>query len=196
MTAIMGGPLFSRSGGQFLSGRKGSPGARGEAKIGGGGVAMSETGKGRCACGAVVFELLDRPLFVHACHCTWCQRETGSAFVLNALIEARKVRVTSGAPVAVPTPSESGKGQFIFRCPTCQVALWSVYSGAGPKFLFVRSGTLEMPFAPDIHIFTSTKQPWVTLGDGKPVMEEYYRRSDYWPEWALKRRKEEMARSD
>ena len=150
--------------------------------------------RGRCTCGAVEYELGDRPLFVHACHCTWCQRETGSAFVLNALIEARLVRVTRGAPVEVMTPSESGKGQRISRCPECQVALWSIYSGFGEKFLFIRSGTLENPVAPDIHIFTSTKQPWVRLDDGKPVMEGYYRRSERWPDWALKRREEELAR--
>jgi len=150
--------------------------------------------KGRCACGAVEYELKDRPLFVHACHCTWCQRETGSAFALNALIEARLVEVTSGTPVGVNTPSASGNGQRIFRCPDCQVALWSIYSGAGEKLVFVRSGTLDAPVPPDIHIFTSTKQPWVKLDDGKPVMEEYYRRSEQWPDWALKRREAELAR--
>ncbi len=145
---------------------------------------------GKCTCGEVRYRLTDRPLFVHCCHCRWCQRETGSAFVLNALIEADRVAVATGAPVPVTVPSESGNGQVIYRCPTCQVALWSVYSGAGPRFLFVRVGTLEEPGAvpPDIHIFTDSKLPWVQLPEGVPAMPEFYRRSQYWPEWALERR--------
>ena len=150
---------------------------------------------GQCTCGEVRYELKDRPLFVHCCHCRWCQRETGSAFVLNALIEADRVDVVSGEPAAVKTPSESGNGQVIFRCPTCQVALWSVYSGAGPTFVFLRVGTLADPDAcpPDIHIFTESKQPWLTLPEGVPAMPQYYRRSAHWPDWALERRAAALA---
>ena len=150
---------------------------------------------GRCTCGACAFALLDTPLFTHACHCRWCQRETGSACVLNGLIEAHRVCITAGAPEIIDTPSESGKGQRISRCPTCHVALWSVYSGLGPRFLFVRTGTLADPdaFAPDIHIYTGAKQPWVTLPAGVPAMAEYYRRSQYWPEAALARREAVLA---
>lgn len=146
--------------------------------------------EGRCTCGEVSYRLKERPLFVHCCHCRWCQRETGSAFVLNALIEADNVELLSGAPEAVDTPSESGKGQKISRCPTCKVALWSVYPGAGPKFRFVRVGTLENPDAcpPEIHIFTESKQPWVVLPEGVPAMPQYYRRSEHWPAESLARR--------
>ena len=106
-----------------------------------------------------------RPLFVHCCHCRWCQRETGSAFVLNALIETDRVELLAGEPELVLTPSNSGKGQRIARCPVCRIALWSHYAGGGDLFRFVRVGTLDDPdrFPPDIHIFTSTKQPWVIL---------------------------------
>lgn len=154
--------------------------------------------EGGCACGALRYRMRDRPLFVHCCHCTWCQRETGSAFVLNALIEARNVEVTKGEAAEVPVPSASGKGQRIFRCPTCQVAVWSVYAGVGPRFLFLRAGTLDRTgeFPPDIHIYTSTKLPWVRLPEGVPVAEEYYRRSETWPEASLKRREVELARQD
>lgn len=154
--------------------------------------------KGGCACGEVRYEMRDTPLFVHCCHCTWCQRESGSAFALNALIEARNVVVTKGAVESVPTPSESGKGQVFFRCPTCKVALWSVYSGAGPRFNFMRVGTFDDASAvsPDIHIFTSTKLPWVTLPGDVPSSEAFYRRSQMWPEASLKRREAELARAD
>ncbi|WP_172296672.1 GFA family protein [Pseudoruegeria sp. HB172150] len=150
---------------------------------------------GKCTCGKIRYRLAARPLFVHCCHCRWCQRETGSAFVLNALIEASKVEVLECEPMAVATPSESGNGQIIHRCPDCHVALWSIYSGAGDRFLFVRVGTLLDPDAcpPDIHIFTESKQPWVVLPEGVPAMPEYYRRSQYWPDWALERREAALA---
>lgn len=146
---------------------------------------------GGCSCRAVRYELTRAPLFVHCCHCRWCQRETGSAFVINAMVEADCINLIAGDPVAVDTPSESGKGQKILRCPTCHVALWSHYAGAGPRIAFLRAGTLDDPDAcpPDIHIYTSSKQPWVTLSHDVPVVKEYYRRSEYWPEDAIQRLK-------
>ena len=151
--------------------------------------------EGRCTCGEIRYRLKARPLFVHCCHCRWCQRETGSAFVLNALIEADNVELLAGEPDVIDTPSESGAGQKIHRCPKCRVAVWSVYSGAGPIFRFVRVGTLENPDAcpPEIHIFTDSKQPWVILPDDVPAVPQYYRRSEYWPEDSLRRRQAALA---
>jgi hypothetical protein len=145
---------------------------------------------GHCTCGAVRYRLTDRPLFVHCCHCRWCQRETGSAFALNAMIESDRLQLLQGQPEVVLTPSASGKGQKIVRCPACRVALWSHYAGAGESVSFVRVGTLETPDAlpPDIHIFTSSKQPWVQLPAGTPAMPEYYQASKYWPADSLARR--------
>jgi hypothetical protein len=130
------------------------------------------------------------PLFVHCCHCRWCQRETGSAFVLNAMIEANRVVLLSGTPDVVNTPSNSGKGQKISRCPTCRIAVWSNYAGAGEAIRFVRVGTLDNPdrLPPDIHIFTSSKQPWVLLPEGTPALPEFYDRKKYWPPESLARR--------
>jgi len=154
--------------------------------------------QGRCTCGRIRYRLTDRPLFTHCCHCTWCQRETGSAFVLNALIEASKVALLAGTPLRVDTPSASGLGQQIDRCPDCHVALWSIYPGAGPRFRFVRIGTLDDAAAlpPDIHIFTSTRLPWVRLPEGVPAVPEYYRRDDYWPAESLARRRAVLAEPD
>jgi hypothetical protein len=134
--------------------------------------------------------MLTRPLFVHCCHCRWCQRETGASFALNAMIEADRVVVLAGAPEMVNTPSNSGKGQRIWRCPTCRIALWSNYAGAGAAIRFVRVGTLDNPDAlpPDIHIFTASKQPWVVLPPGTPAVAEYYAAADYWPAESLARR--------
>ena len=138
---------------------------------------------GRCTCGAVRYRMTSRPLFVHCCHCRWCQRETGASFALNAMIEADRVLVLSGVPEIVSTPSNSGRGQKISRCPTCRIALWSNYSGAGDAIRFVRVGTLDQPdrLPPDIHIFTGSKQPWVVLDGGAPAVTEYYDREKFWP---------------
>ncbi len=130
------------------------------------------------------------PMIVHACHCRWCQRETGTAFALNALIEADRVELLSGEVEVIDTPSNSGKGQKIARCPDCKIALWSTYGGSD-VFRFVRVGTLDNPDAmpPDIHIFTSSKQPWVVLPEGARAVPEYYRSGEVWSAESLARRK-------
>jgi hypothetical protein len=134
--------------------------------------------------------MTSKPLFVHCCHCSWCQRETGTAFALNAMIEADRVQVIQGEVEIIDTPSNSGKGQKISRCPRCRVALWSNYSGGGDAVRFVRVGTLDDPgrFPPDIHIFTSTRQPWVQLPQGTPAVPEFYKASEVWPPDSLARR--------
>ena len=151
---------------------------------------LIETFEGGCDCRFIRYRLTRTPMFVHCCHCRWCQRETGSAFVMNALIETGCVERLHGEPEMVMTPSESGGGQDIARCPHCRIALWSHYPGAGPLFAFVRVGTLDDPdrFPPDIHIFTMSKQPWVVLSGDVPVMREYYDRETYWPKESLARR--------
>jgi hypothetical protein len=152
---------------------------------------MSERHEGGCACGAVRYRLTDAPMFVHCCHCSACQRETGSAFVINALIEADRVETLAGEPEPVMTPSESGRGQQVWRCPGCKVALWSNYGGAVDLLRFVRVGTLDEAarLAPDVHIFTHSKVPWVRLPDGVPAFDSYYDSAALWPAASLARRK-------
>jgi hypothetical protein len=146
--------------------------------------------EGRCTCGEIRYRMLSKPLFVHCCHCRWCQRETGASFALNAMIEADRVELLQGTVEVINTPSNSGKGQKISRCPVCRIALWSNYAGAGDRIHFVRVGTLEEPdrLPPDIHIFTSSKQPWVVLPADTPAVPEYYDRNQYWPRESLERR--------
>jgi hypothetical protein len=148
-----------------------------------------ETFEGCCTCRAVQYRMLSRPLFVHCCHCRWCQRETGTAFALNAMIEASRVELLQGRPEIVLTPSNSGRGQKISRCPVCRIAVWSNYGGAGDTVNFIRVGTLVEPerLPPDIHIFTSSKQPWVILPAGTPAVSEFYDRKMYWPAASLER---------
>jgi hypothetical protein len=144
---------------------------------------------GGCDCGGVRYELTRTPLYVHCCHCTWCQRETGSAFALNALIETTAVKLTQGEPQMIKTPSESGSGQLIARCPDCQLALWSHYGGRNTAFSFVKVGTLDQPslLPPDIHIFTRSKQAWLSLPDDALQFEAYYHRDEHWPADSLQR---------
>ena len=151
---------------------------------------------GHCTCGAVSTRMTRSPLFTHACHCTWCQRETGGPFALNAMIETEALEVT-GAVEEMVTPSTSGKGQIVARCPTCRVALYSYYAGAGRLMAFVRVGTLERPgdCPPDVHIFTETKLPWVVLGADVPVFAGFYQRSKLWPEASLARRADVLQRN-
>ena len=153
--------------------------------------------EGGCTCRDVRYRMTSAPLFVHCCHCRWCQRETGAAFALNALIEADRVIHLKAEPELVNTPSQSGKGQRIARCPACRVAVWSNYAGGGDALRFVRVGTLDEPdrLPPDIHIFTSSKQPWVVLPPGMPAVAEYYKASEMWPPDSLARRAAWIARA-
>jgi hypothetical protein len=145
---------------------------------------------GGCACGAVRYRLEAAPLFTHCCHCLDCQRQTGSAFVLNALIETERVTLLAGTPVPTAVPTDSGKPHRIFRCPHCQIAVWSEYGGV-EKLRFDRVGTLDEPraIAPDVHIYTRSKQPWVTLPDGVPACDAYYDSKKLWPAASLERRR-------
>ncbi len=145
---------------------------------------------GGCSCTALRYRLTARPLFVHCCHCRWCQRETGSAFVLNALIENSHVQILKGVPSEINTPTRSGKGQKIARCPVCAVALWSHYAMASSAICFLRVGTLDTPeaFPPDVHIYTSSKQPWVILPPDVPAVTTFYNANTLWSEESLARR--------
>jgi hypothetical protein len=141
---------------------------------------------GGCACGEVRYRLASEPMFVHCCHCLNCQRQTGSAFVVNLLIEAERVELAAGTPEPVDVASGDGV-QRIFRCPRCQVAVFSHYGVPGVRF--VRGGTLDDPtgIAPDVHIYTRSKVVWVTLPEGVPAFEAYYDSSTLWPPESLRR---------
>lgn len=150
--------------------------------------------EGGCTCGHVRYSVESKPLIVHCCHCSMCQRQNGSAFAVNALIEADRVRLLQGDIAEITVPSPSGNGQVIARCPKCQVAVWSnyliFYKGIlGEAIRFIRVGTLDDPskMPPDIHIYTSSKQPWLVLPPDAQVVEEYYVTQDVWPKESLDR---------
>jgi hypothetical protein len=145
---------------------------------------------GGCTCKNIRYRMTRQPVIVHCCHCRWCQRETGASFALNAVVEAEHVIVESPAlPEMILTPSQSGKGQKIWRCPLCKIAVWSNYAGGGDAFHFVRVGTLDEPdqLPPDVHIYTMSKQPWVTLPESARVFNEFYNPKEIWSEDGLAR---------
>ncbi|HZT93500.1 MAG TPA: GFA family protein [Gaiellaceae bacterium] len=143
--------------------------------------------EGGCSCGAVRYRLTSEPLIVHCCHCLNCQRQTGGAFVINALLEADRLELVTGEPQLVEVPRDDGSAQQIFRCPTCQIAVYSCYSH--PGIYFVRAGTLDEPasVAPDVHIFTRSKLPWVALPEAVPAYEVVYDLDELWPAESLER---------
>jgi hypothetical protein len=148
---------------------------------------MSVEREGGCACGEVRYRLASDPLFVHCCHCLNCQRQTGSAFVINLLIEADRMELPAGEPVRVDVPRDDGSTQQVFRCPSCQVAVFSLYGR--PHVRFVRGGTLDDPtgIEPDVHIYTKSKVSWVTLPDSVPAFDVYYDVEALWPAPSLAR---------
>lgn len=151
--------------------------------------------EGGCACGAARYRLKDKPLFVHCCHCTECQRQTGSAFAVNAMIETERLELMTGKIVEQQLTAASGNPVIETRCSNCATALWLFYAGAGRRIAFVRVGSLDAPARcpPDIHIFTGSRQPWVILPADTPAMEEFYRREAYWPVTSLARREAALA---
>lgn len=151
---------------------------------------MKDSLEGGCACGSVRYRLTAPPMFIHCCHCRDCQRQTGSAFVINALIETDRIDILSGEPKPVPVPTDSGSPHDIHRCPNCQTALWSDY-GRRPALRFVRVGTLDDPTAiePDVHIYVRSKLPWVALPKDKPAFDAYYDSKKLWPAASLERRR-------
>jgi hypothetical protein len=150
----------------------------------------SASREGGCACGALRYRLATAPMFVHCCHCRDCQRQTGSAFVLNALIEADRMDVLAGTPMPSATPTDSGRPHAIFRCTACGTAVWSEYGGR-TAVRFVRVGTLDDPASlpPDVHIYTRSKLPWIALPAEVPTFPVYYDPPAIWPAASLERRR-------
>jgi hypothetical protein len=148
---------------------------------------MTVQREGGCGCGALRYRLVSEPMFVHCCHCLNCQRQTGSAFVINLLIEADRLALLAGTAQPVDVPRDDGSVQRIFRCAQCQVAIFSEYGRREVRF--VRAGTLDEPteITPDVHIFTRSKVGWVILPQQVPAFEVYYDTKELWPAQSLRR---------
>jgi hypothetical protein len=156
---------------------------------------MKIPAEGGCSCGGVRYRLTSEPLFTHCCHCLNCQRQTGSAFVINLLIEADRVELLAGNPQAGDVPRDDGSSQRIYRCAACQIAVFSEYGR--PEIKFVRAGTLDEPsqVTPDVHIYTRSKVPWITLPESASAFEVYYDTKALWPPASLERLRAALAQS-
>ena len=150
--------------------------------------------EGKCGCGRVTYRMTTPPMFVHSCHCSDCQRQTGTAHVMNAIIEADRVEF-EGPVTEHRLPTPSGKGQIITRCQDCGVAIFSSYMVRHGKLRYVRVGTLERPdqCPPNAQIFTRSKQDWVPLSEDIPIFEELYNFEALWPKASLDRLKAALA---
>ena len=144
---------------------------------------MTRTHDGGCACGAIRYRLGSEPIFVHCCHCTDCQRLSGTAFAINALIEMNRVHVVSGKPRPQVVPTDTGRTQSVLRCEDCGVALWSHHPDLGPRIAIIFVGTLDdaRAFPPAAHCFTRSKHPWVALPANIPAAEAHYDSEVCWP---------------
>ncbi len=146
--------------------------------------------EGGCACGQIRYRIHAAPMFTQCCHCRDCQLQTGGPFVVNGMIETDRIEMLSGLPVPVRMPTASGRIHDVHRCPACQTALWSDYGGR-PALRFLRIMTLDDrdAVAPNAHIFTRSKLPWVRLPEGVPAFDVYYEMKTLWPAESLARRR-------
>lgn len=153
-------------------------------------VARTTPLEGGCACGRVRYRLAARPLFVQACHCRACQRDSSSAFSLHALIEEEQLRLLQGRPQAVERSMLSGHARRVHVCPQCQVVLWSDGDAPGESVVHLRVGTLDDPdrLVPDLHVHVAERLRWLALPRGTPSVPQSYDAPDYWSAGSLRRR--------
>ncbi|KAF2026797.1 hypothetical protein EK21DRAFT_73386, partial [Setomelanomma holmii] len=164
---------------------------------------------GCCPCSHVNYTLTSAPIIVHACHCTHCQRETGTAFAFNAFYEPDRVVVTLSTgetgpeaeermfQSAVPSLKGGIRGQIMSRCPKCFSTLWSSYT-AGSALKIVRAGTIDgvvdeqgryVPcggLRPDAHIYVASACGWVNL-ESERVYQGMGVKDEYWSKESLER---------
>jgi len=151
--------------------------------------------EGRCACGALAFRLARPPLFVHACHCTRCQRETGGAFAHHLMIETAQLQLLQGQPLFTRVPTDSGGRHWVARCADCHGVLWNAHGSRQPLIVYLRVGTLDEPAAwpPQAHIYLRSRQPWLVLDPAVPQFSGAYDARKTWPADSLARYDEAKA---
>jgi hypothetical protein len=125
---------------------------------------------GACKCGQVCFRMEVEPIITHCCHCRQCQRASGSAFRINSMIETDRLTILQGAPEAF----QGAGSEKVVQCPACKSALWVYHPDLGEAVAFVGVGVLDRgeQLAPEVHYFTRSKHPWVTLPPELPAFEE------------------------
>jgi hypothetical protein len=143
---------------------------------------------GGCACGAVRYRLLKPPLFVHCCHCTRCQRESGTAYVAHGMIERANLE-WDGEVTAVRLPTDSKTRHEIVHCAACLTPLWGQHGRQPSVMVYLKVGTFDAPerCPPNAHIFVRSKLAWVAINPDIPQFARYYNAAKVWPQESLER---------
>lgn len=110
---------------------------------------------GGCPCGAVRYAISAFPLFLYACHCTDCQRQSGSAFALNMPVATEAFRVVAGTPTGWRRLAPSGATVVSWFCGDCGGRINGERIGR-PELTVVRAGTLDDTswLSPGAHFYT------------------------------------------
>jgi hypothetical protein len=119
---------------------------------------------GGCQCGRVRYEINAKPLSAYVCHCTECQRQSGSAFGLSLAVPRDAVVIVSGTPATWRRVLESGRIISCLFCSDCGVRLLH-NPERNPRASIVKPGTLDDTtwLKPVGHIWTRSAQPWVQI---------------------------------
>jgi hypothetical protein len=122
---------------------------------------------GGCLCGGVRYRFTGEPLAYYACHCTDCQRQTGSAFGLSMIVHREAVEVLRGEPRLFEVSMPDGRTKRGRCCPECPVRLWGEPVKL-PQLLILRPGTFDDPgvHEPFGDIWTQSARPWVGFTRG------------------------------
>jgi hypothetical protein len=125
---------------------------------------------GGCLCGAIRYRITAEPITVYACHCTDCQRRTGSALALSMLLPLAAIEVTAGEPAAYSASLPDGRVKRGRMCAGCCCRLW----GEPPKrpgIAVLQAGTLDNTswVRPAAHVCARSAQSWFVFPADVPV---------------------------
>lgn len=128
---------------------------------------------GRCLCGEIEYRLNEEPVTYYACHCTDCQKRSGSSFGLSMLVKRSSLEVTKGEPSLQVLKGPDGTPRRQRNCRSCGIRLWSE-PAKYPELAVLRPGSLDdiKSFQPVAHIWTRSKLPWVQIPAGTPSYEK------------------------
>ncbi len=128
---------------------------------------------GGCQCGNIRYEVVGIPKQLVVCHCTDCQRQSGSAFGMTLVVNEADFRLTQGEPKTFASKSHTGRAKLGAFCPECGTRIYHK-----PEWrkgtVSVKPGTLDDTrwLKPDMHLWTSSKQTWVTIPEGVKAYEK------------------------
>ncbi|MCF8503272.1 MAG: GFA family protein, partial [Caulobacter sp.] len=128
---------------------------------------------GGCLCAAVRYMCASPPVMTLVCHCTNCQKQSGSAFSVNVAVATGDLRLTAGEPTVYEDRGESGQPVYRHFCGACGSPIFSSVA-AMPDLLFLKAGTLDdtSGVKPALDVWCKSAQPWVPHPAGVPQFPE------------------------